>query len=108
MLALVQGALRKSAVGSRDDPLTADRAGEIHDPLRDRLGMLDHGGRVRDHAGNEYLALRELHVLPHTPLVRVTGCRRLDRIALRLDPEHEVDDVAQTEVVDVRPLPAAP
>src|SRR6266705_1805928 len=38
----------------------------------------------------------------------MTGRRRLHRVGLGLDPEQEIHDVAQAEVMDVRPLPATP
>jgi len=70
--------------------------------------VLDDRGGVGDDAGDEDLALGQLDVLPHAPLVRVAGRRRLHGIGLGLDHQQEVHDVPETEIVDVRPLPAAP
>ena len=101
-------AAAEAAVGAGDDVLAADRAGEAHDALGDELRVLDQVGGVADHAGHQHLAVRQLDVLPHLPFVLVAHVGRLERIALRLDLQHQVDDVLERQVVGVRPVPAAP
>src|SRR5262245_38080387 len=44
----------------------------------------------------------------YTPLVRVAWLGRFDGIRPGPDSQHEVDDVAQAEVVEMRSLPAPP
>ena len=63
-----------------DDVLAADHAGEPLDPLGDQFGVLDQHGGVADHAGDQHLALGQLHVLPHPPLVLVAGVGRLEGV----------------------------
>ena len=75
-----------------------DEGGEVRDALRDCFWMLNHGGGVGDDAGNEHLAVGQLHVLPHAPLVGVARRGSLDGVGLGLHPEHEVDDVVQAKV----------
>src|SRR4030095_5213093 len=60
MLALVHRPLGKPTVGPGHDPLSAHHASEVDNSLRHCFGMLDHGSGVRDDAGNEHLALRQL------------------------------------------------
>ena len=42
---------------------------ELYNRYLDELGMLDHVSGVADDAGDEHLAVRQLDVLPHLPLV---------------------------------------
>src|SRR5262245_33934039 len=65
-------AAAEAAVGGRDHALLADQVGEAHDPLGDELGMLDHVGSMAHDAGQDQLAVRELHVLTHFQLVLVS------------------------------------
>ena len=101
-------AAAEAAVGAGDDVLAADRAGKPHDPLGDQLRMLDQIGRVADHARQDHLAVRQLDVVPQLPFVLVAHVGRLERIALRLDLQHQADDVLERQVVGVRPVPASP
>ena len=108
VLPLVHGALGEAAVGARDHPISPDDTGEVHESFGDGFGMLDHRGRVRDHARDQDLVVGQLDVLPDPPLVRVARRRRFDGVGLGLDPQHEVDDVLQREIALVRALPASP
>ena len=98
----------EAAVGAGDDILAADRAGKPHDPLGHQLRMLDQIGRVADHARQDHLAVRQLDVVPQLPFVLVAHVGRLERIALRLDLQHQVDDVLERQVVGVRAVPGPP
>src|SRR5262249_11314860 len=108
MLPLVQGALGEPAIDPRDDTLAAHHSRKGHDALGDGLGMFHYRGRVRDDAGYQDLALRQLDVLPDSPFVRMARRRRFHGVGLSLDTEQEVHDVAEAQVVDMRTLPAAP
>src|SRR5207253_10351653 len=48
------------------------------------------------------------YVFPDAPFMLVAHVRRLDGIRLRLDLEHDVGDVAQGDIVDVRSMAATP
>jgi hypothetical protein len=72
----------KPAVGRSDDVVAADHLGKTHDPVRDHLRVLDHVGRVSDDAGQDRLAVRQLDVLPHFPLVLVADVRGLERVGV--------------------------
>ena len=60
-----------------------DLLGEADDALGDELRMLEHVGRVADDAGQDHLAVGQLLVLPHDPLVLVPGVRGLERVRAR-------------------------
>src|SRR5262244_820541 len=70
----------ETAVRTGDHVLAADQPGVADDSLGDELGMLHEVAGVADHAGDEDLALRQLHVLPHAPLVLVARVGGLDRV----------------------------
>jgi hypothetical protein len=57
---------------------------------------------VRDDAGDQQLAVRQLRLLPHPPLVLVPRVAGLEGIGAGVDAEHNVDDVLQIEVVHPR------
>ena len=71
-------------------------------------GMLEDVRGVADEPGQQDAVLRQLDVAPHLPLVLVARVGLLERVAAHADPEDEVDDVAQLDVVGVRPVPAPP
>src|SRR5262249_56196440 len=81
---------------------------ETRDPIRDETRMLDHVRRMTDHSGNGDLGLRQFYCLPHAPFVLMADMACLDRVGLRANGEHEVDDVGERDVSRVRPVPAAP
>src|SRR2546427_1760699 len=60
-------------VGPGDDVLAADEPRVRHQTLGDELRMLDEVAVVADHPGHEDLPRRQLHVLPHPPLVLRQG-----------------------------------
>jgi len=70
--------------------------------------MLDHVDGVTHDARQDELAVRELHVPPHLPLVLVAHVAGLERVGAALDGQHDVDDVAHRDVGRVRAVPAAP
>ncbi len=59
------------AVGARDDVLGAEPIGVAGDALGDQFRVLDEVCGVRDDAGDEDLAVRQLDVLPQVILVLV-------------------------------------
>src|SRR5215469_5633034 len=77
---LVADAGADATVGAGLDVLFANDAGVIDQPLGDQAGCLDQVGGVRDHAGDEDLAVGQLDVTPHLPLVRVPHVSGLDRV----------------------------
>ena len=93
---------REAAVGAGDDVLASDGAGESADAIGHQLGVLDEDGRLRDRAGNQDGSFRELHVLPHPPLVLVARVRGLERVGAGADLQHHVDEMLQLEVVHAR------
>ena len=82
--------------------------GVAHDALGHQFGMLHHIGGVADDAGDEDRAFRQLHILPHLPLMFVARVGALDHEGARLDLEDLVDDLAQRNIRRVRAGPAAP
>ncbi len=101
-------AAAEAAVSGRDDVLPPDRLGVPGDPVRDDFRVLDDVGGVADHAGQDDLALGQLHVPPHFPLVLVPDVGRLERVGARVDLQHDVNDVGHRDVGSVRAVPAAP
>src|SRR5581483_10331305 len=78
------------AVRARDDVLAADDARVGLPPVRDQLRVLHDVRVVADHAGDKDLAVRQLRVLPHLPLMVVSRVSGLDGVGLRLYLEDNV------------------
>ena len=70
--------------------------------------MFDDVRLVRDHARDEDLAIWQLDILPHHPLVLVARVGRLDHVGLRMDLEHHRDNARQRCVLGMRLVHAAP
>src|SRR5215469_9959558 len=98
----------ESAVGTRYDVLGAEPVGVAGDALGDQFRVLDQVRGVRDDAGNQDLAVRQLDVLPQVVLVLVPRVGRFNQVGTGLDLEHDVHDVRERDVVGVRAVPAAP
>ena len=47
-------------------------------------------------------------ILPHPPFMLVPHVASLERVGLRVDRQHHIDDVAHRDVGDVRAVPASP
>src|SRR5207248_11319132 len=88
----------ETAVGRGDDPLPADQVREAKDALGDELGVLDDIGSVADHTGQDHLFVRQFDVLPHLPFVLVADISGLERVGVRVDRQHDIDDVAHRDV----------
>jgi len=88
----------EATVGAGNHIFAADNLCKTHDPIRDEARMLDHVRRMTDHSGNENLVLRQFYFLPHTPFVLMADIARLDRVGLRANGEHEVDNVGERDV----------
>ena len=82
-------------------------SGEADDAVGDQARVLDGDDVVRDHAGDQDPVVRQLPLLPHAPFVLVARIRRLDRVGAGLHLQHDVDDVLERRVRDVRHVPAA-
>src|SRR5881397_2514998 len=98
----------ETAVGGGDDALLSHEVGEARDALGHELGVLDHVGGVAHDARQDQLAVGQLHVLPHLPLVLVAHVAGLERVGAALDGQHDVDDVSHGNVGGVGAVPAAP
>ena len=72
-----------------------------------QLQRADPWGDV-DHAGDQDLAVRQLCVLPHLPLVIVARVGALDQHGLRLGGPDDIGDLAQRHVAVVRAGVVAP
>ena len=92
----------EAAVGAGDDVLAADHLGVLHDAVGDELRMLDEVRGGIDHAGDDGLAVRQLDVLPHLPLVAVARIGAGERHRHRLGLQDDVDDVLQRHVAVMR------
>src|SRR5581483_6845871 len=101
-------AAAESAIGGGDDPLAADAFGETNDALSDQLRMFDDIGGVTDRSGQNDLALRQLDVLPHRPLMLVANVAGFEGVGLALHGEHDLDNIAHWNIGGVRPVPASP
>src|SRR5580700_4304633 len=95
----------EAAIGAGDDVLAPDDLGKPPDALGDRLGMLDEVRAVRDDAGDQQLAVRQLRLLPRPPLVLVLvpGVAGLEGIGAGVDAEQNVGDVLQLQAVHALP-----
>src|ERR1700728_1117731 len=70
--------------------------------LGNKLGMFDQDGRMRDNAGDQNLAVRQLDVLPDLPFVLMARIGRLEGIGAGADLQNDIDDVFELHVVDAR------
>ena len=93
---------REAAIGAGDDVLAPDQLGEAHQPFGDQLGMLDDIAGMRDHAGHDRRAVRQLGGFPDMVFVFVARIRGLEGEYARVHLEHVIDDVRQRRLVDAR------
>ncbi len=70
--------------------------------------MLHHRRAVADHARDQDLVVRKVHVPPDDVLVLVAPVGRLEQIGLSVHLQHEIDDVRHRDVMGVRPRPGSP
>ena len=70
--------------------------------------MFDDIGRMPHDSGYQHTVLGQVHLVPHRPLVLVTGIGRLERQVFRIDGEHIVDDLPQRDVRGVGTVPRTP
>src|SRR3954467_1296337 len=100
------GASAETTVAPGDHVVSAQTASKALDALRYDFRMLDDIGRVRNYARDQDLARRQLRQLPHSVFVLVPRVGAFDEVGLRLDTQHEVDDVLQLDIECVRAVPA--
>src|SRR5580658_6726471 len=98
----------ETAIRGGDDILAADGFGEADDPVGNELWIFDQVGRVSDDPGQDFLAGRQLNVLPDLPLVLVAGVSGLERVIVAVHRQHEVHQVLHRDVGGVRAVPASP
>ena len=96
------------AVGSRDDVLAPDDARVLDQALGHQLRVLDEVAGVAHDARNEDLALWQLHVFPHAPLVVVARIGGLDGVGLGPDRQEQPGQITKRKIVLVRAVVAAP
>ena len=70
--------------------------------------MFDHRCAVADDPRNERLTFGQARLLPHLPFVRMARVAGLKRVRARAYPQHEIDNVLQRNIGDVRAGPATP
>src|SRR4051794_10424467 len=79
----------KSTVSTGDHVLLADHLTEALNPLRYELRMLDHVSRVRHHAWNQDLPVRQFDRLPHLPFMLVSRVRGFDQVGASVYFQHD-------------------
>jgi len=89
----------ETAVGAGDDIFAANYLGIPHDPVGDELRMLEHVGRVTDHARNHNLVRRHLQVAPDLLFVLVADVACFNGITLSIDHQQQIYDSLQLESV---------
>jgi len=87
----------EAAVGAAHDVLPADDLGVAHQPVGDRLWMLDDIRRMADDAGYEDLACGKLDLIPDAPFMLVAWVGRFDGNRVGFHFQDQVDDVAQRD-----------
>lgn len=98
----------QAAVRGGHDVLRAYQLGELDDAVGHELRVLHCVGGVRDHAWVDDGALRQLVVLPRTPLMSVTRRGALEGEAADLRLQNLLDDVTERNVGHMRAMPGAP
>ena len=106
--ALHERPLREAAIGSGHEIVAADELRQPDQAFGHEFRVFDDIGRVRDDAGNEHAAFRELHPLPYPPFVLVTRIGHFQKVAADLHLQDEVDDVLERDIEGMRPVPATP
>src|SRR5258706_2519442 len=101
-------ATAEAAIGAGDDVVAADDFSEGDDAVGYEFRVLDEIGGVADDAGNEDFSGGQFHSAPDFIFMFVTDVAGFDQVRLSIDPEHDIDDVAQRKVSGVRTMPAAP
>src|SRR5215471_147672 len=101
-------AAAEAAIGAGDDVFAAGDCGVTQDPVGDELRVLDEVRGMADDTRHQHLARRQFRGLPDAPLMLVPHIGGLEGIGLRFNPEDQIDDVLERQVVSVRPVPAAP
>src|SRR5919204_6254775 len=95
----------EAAVDARDDARAiADRLGGGHDAIRDRLGMLDDGGRRIHDAGHEQHPVGQRMTAKRLELVLVARARQRQRQRADLRAVDDRQQWLQRHVVGVRPV----
>src|SRR6516164_11517587 len=92
----------KAAIGARDHVLASDQLRQANDALGDQFGMFDDDGRVSDTAWDQHFSLRKLHILPHAPLVLMTGIRHLEGVRAGADGHDQVGKMLHLHVARPR------
>ena len=83
-------AAAQATVRRRHDTLVAHNVRELADTLSHQLRVLHNVRRMRHHARDQVLALRQFDVAPDRPLVRVASIRRLERQAIRVNQQGQI------------------
>src|ERR1700721_3058300 len=81
-------AAAEAAIGRGDDTVGPHGLCKPADAVSHKLGVLDQVGRMGDHAGQDFLARRQLHLFPDLPFVFVAGIGGLERIILGIPRAH--------------------
>src|ERR1700733_4450575 len=105
---LRMNATAQTAVGRGDDPLPSDEIREPQNALGNKLRVLDNVGRMADDAWQDQLVIWQSHLLPNLPLMFMADIAGFERIRVRVDRQHDLDDVAHRDIRDVRAVPATP
>src|SRR5262245_7465597 len=84
----------EAAVGSCRDVFPADDLGVAHQPVGNRLRMLDDIGGMADDAGHEDFSFGQFHVLPNPPLVLVSRIGGFDGNGIGAHFQDQIDDIS--------------
>src|SRR5215467_3887659 len=98
----------QAAVGARYDIFATDDVGEGENAIRHQFRVLDEIGGVADNAGDEDLSGGQPDIAPDLVFMFVTDIAGFDQVRLRINPEHDIDDIAQGNIGCVGTVPAAP
>jgi hypothetical protein len=101
-------AATQPAVGPRNHVLPSHQVSVSHQAVRQQFRVLNEVGGVGYDTRDQNLALRELHVLPHLPLVLVAHVSSLDGEGLGMDLQYHVYGILQRDIYGMGALPTAP
>src|SRR6266446_2366052 len=85
-----KGTLGEAAVGARQHVLPPDQSGIGHDAPGNQFRVLDDVGRMGDHARDEDLAVWQLDIFPHLPLVLMAWIGGFHTVGISAHPQHDV------------------
>src|SRR5262245_65511899 len=103
-----KGTLGEATVSTGNHVLSPDQPGIGRNAQGDEFRMLDEVRRMGDHTWDEDLAVRQLDVFPHLPLMLMARIGSFHTVGVSTYPQHDVHNVLQRYIGNMVPMRAPP